>query len=263
MKIHKPNPLILVLFILSMGAYACGGVAATEPPATSTPSLTATETLVPTATFTPTATPRPTRTPNLAATQRAEEMNAEAQKYVDLGYLSKPVGRFVDYDDFEEEWAQLGWYQWWILPDSPRDFFMSAHLKWLSAYRNADTSGCGFLFSIETDGSHYAVFLDRTQILFLVSDASSSYSRKVGLTRGTGRVKFDNPADAPVEADLTLIVQDAHAYILVDDEFIGEYTLAQSKILEGNLGLTLLSGTNKDFGTRCEMTNIHAFFPED
>ena len=25
---------------------------------------------------------------------------------------------------------------------------------------------------------------------------------------------------------------------------------------EGELSLTLLSGTNKDYGTRCEMTNI-------
>lgn len=51
--------------------------------------------------------------------------------------------------------------------------------------------------------------------------------------------------------------------MLVDDEMIGKYTLAKSKDLDGVLGLTLLSGTNKDFGTRCEMTNIHAFFPDN
>ena len=76
-------------------------------------------------------------------------------------------------------------------------------------------------------------------------------------------MKFGNPADQTVEADFTLIVNDIYAYVLVDDEMIGKYTLSRSKDLDGNLGLTLLSGTNKDFGTRCEMTNVHAFFPDN
>jgi hypothetical protein len=262
MKTRELHPLVLVLFVLSLGAYACGATA-TEPAATSTPNPTSTATLVPTATSTPTNTPRPTRTPNLAATQRAEDILAEAQTYVDLGYLSSAVGDFEEYDDFQEEWAQLGWYQRWHMDEKAQDFFLSAHLKWSSAYRNADISGCGFVFAAQQSGDHYAIFLDRTQVLFLYADLAAGFSRKVGLTSGTGRVKFDNPADQPVEADLTLIVNGTSAYVLVDGELIGKYTLAQSKNLNGNIGLTLLSGTNKDFGTRCEMTNIHAFFPED
>jgi hypothetical protein len=262
MKTIKARAVFPVLLAISLVLSSCSALAP-EPTATSTPNPTATKTLVPTATFTPTATPRPTRTPNLAATQHAEELNAEAKAYFDLGYLSSSEGEFFEYDDFKEEWAQLGWYNWWILDDRAADFYMKAHFKWSSAYRNADISGCGFLFAIQENGDHYAIFLDRTKILFLVSDHSTSYSRFVGLTRGTGRVKFNNPADAPVEADFTLIVKDTYAYVLVDDEVVGEYTLAQSKILKGNLGLTLLSGTNKDFGTRCEMTNIHAFVPDN
>jgi hypothetical protein len=79
----------------------------------------------------------------------------------------------------------------------------------------------------------------------------------VGKTRGSGHVKFDNPA----EADFTLIVKGAYAYILVDGELFGEYTLSQSRILKGDIGLTVLSGTNKDYGTRCEMSNIHVWTP--
>jgi hypothetical protein len=30
----------------------------------------------------------------------------------------------------------------------------------------------------------------------------------------------------------------------------------------GDIGLSTLSGTNKDYGTRCEMTNIHTWTPE-
>ena len=74
-------------------------------------------------------------------------------------------------------------------------------------------------------------------------------------------MKFDNPADNPVTANFTLIVNGTYAYVLVDGEVVGEYTLSQSKILNGHLGLSLLSGTNKDYGTRCEMTNIHIWTP--
>lgn len=207
-----------------------------------------------------TRTPRPTQTPNLAATQQVEEWNSEVQTYFDAGYLNTTEGAFRKLDDFSIEWAQLGWYDWRPLVHSASDFFMSAHFKWSSAYRNADLSGCGFAFAIQPNGDQYAVFLDRSKVLFVQSDY---YYYPVGTTRGTGQVKFDNPFDHPVEADFTLIVKDAYAYVLVDGQVVGEYTLSQSKKLRGNLGLALLSGTNKDFGTRCEMTNMHAWIPNE
>ena len=258
MKSQKSN-FILFFMLLSILVSSCSAPVA-EPTSTSTPKSTATSTLQPTKTPTPTLTPRPTRTPNLTATQRTEDYNAELQKYFELGYLETTDGHFINYRDFNEEWAQLHWYQWWTLDDKASDFLLSAHFKWSSAYRNADVSGCGFVFAIQDNNDHYAVFLDRSQIRFLNAD-QSDYTRRVGLTRGTGRVNFNNPADQPAEADFTLIVRGTYVYVLVNGEVAGEYTLSQSRILEGNLGLSLLSGTNKDFGTRCEMTNVHAWVP--
>lgn len=161
-------------------------------------------------------------------------------------------------DDFHYEWAQLNWYSWWPLGRKVSDFYLSAHFSWESAYRNADDSGCGIVFAIQPNKEHYSVFLDRTKIVFLDADNRYAYSRTVGKTRGTGRVKFDMPA----EADFTLIVQGAYAYILVDGELIGEYTLSQSRNLSGDVGLSILSGTNKDYGTKCEMTNIRLWTPK-
>ena len=85
----------------------------------------------------------------------------------------------------------------------------------------------------------------------------------MGATRGTGRVNFGNPFDQPDEADLTLIVKGAYAYVLVDNEVAGEYTLSQSKALQGSVSLALLSSTIKDFGTRCEITNLHVWIPNE
>ena len=50
--------------------------------------------------------------------------------------------------------------------------------------------------------------------------------------------------------------------ILVDGKFVGRYLLNANRTLKGDIGLSLLSGTNKDFGTRCEMTNIRLWEPK-
>jgi hypothetical protein len=259
MKTPKVMPVVSSLLVLMFVLSACDFSAAqstSTPVPTDTPAPTATSTSTPTNTPRPSPTPRPTKTPNLAATQKAEEYNAEAQKYFDDGYLSTADGQFREFDDFEVEWAQLNYFQWWQLNHKANDFYLRAHFKWDSAYRNADTSGCGFLFALTPDNLYYAVFLDRSEVLFLTKTGSGI--RTQGRTRGSGRVKFDMPA----EADFTLIVNGHTAYVLVDDELIGEYSLSQSKAKTGDLALTVLSGTNKDYGTRCEMTDIHVFIPQ-
>jgi len=190
-----------------------------------------------------------------------EDFNAEAQSYFDNGYTTTADGKIQEFRDFSYDWAKLYYYNWLPLGVEVSDFYMTAHFKWSSAYRNADLSGCGFLFAIQDNGDHYAVFLDKSQILFLYADQTANYSRKISTTRGTGKVKFDNPADTPQEADFTVIVNDTYAYVLVNKEVVGEYTLSKSKILRGGVGLSVLSGTNKDYGTRCEMTNIHVWIP--
>jgi hypothetical protein len=260
MKTRRASSLLPAFLILAFVLSACSMsvVQPTSTPApTDTPQPTATITLTPTNTPRPSPTLRPTKTPNLAATERIEGFNAEAQSYFDQGYLTTADGKFNEYDDFEVEWAQLNWFRRWDLDQTASDFYMSAHFKWSSAFQNADISGCGFIFAATEDNLYYAVFLDRTQVLFLTKNANGI--RELGKTRGVGTVRFDNPA----EADFTLIVKGAYAYALVDGEVIGEYTLSQSKPLRGTLGLTVLSGTNKDYGTRCEMTDIRVWTPNE
>ncbi len=254
MQYKSKYPFVSFMLLLILVTLACGSA---QPQAT--PEPTATVTVVPSKTPRPTATPRPTKTPNLAATQRVEDLNSVALDYFEKGYLNTSSGKFTELDDFQEEWAQLGWYNWWILDHNASDFYMSAHFRWQSAYKNSDISGCGFVFGIQENNDHYAVFLDRARVLFISSDQSSGGARPLGTTRGTGSVKFGETT----EADFTLIVKGAYAYVLVDGEVVGEYTLSQSRPLFGNVGLTLLSGTNKDYGTRCEMTNLHLWIPEE
>lgn len=261
MQIRKINPLMSMFLILVLVSWACSSSAAPEPTSTpaptDTPSPTATGTATPTNTPRPSPTPRPSRTPNIAATQKYDEYKAEAQKYFELGYLPSSDGNFREIDDFEYEWAQLYWYRWFPLTDTATDLLFSGHVKWESAYQNADISGCGVIFGLQNNNDHYAVFLDRTRVLYLISNGSGVH--EMGKTRGTGRVKFGNPA----EADLAIIVNGHYSYVLVDGEVVGEYSLSQSQPIRGKVALTVLSGTNKDYGTRCEMTDIHIFIPTE
>lgn len=256
----KSLSLVFAISGLVLISLACAALQpAPAPVPTSTPEPMATITVTPTNTADPSPTPRPTQTPNLGATQRAEQLNVELQRYYEKGYLATTRGRFKQLDDFSDEWAQLGWYKPYPLRDSADDFFLSAHFQWDSAFKNANISGCGFMFGIQENGDHYAVFLDRKSVLFLMTDQTFGLSKPISPTRGTGHVNFDYPAGA----DFTLIVRDSYARVLVDGALTGEYTLSQSRPARGHLALTILSGTNKDYGTHCEMTDIRLWLAED
>ncbi len=258
---HKAqNLMMLFILMLMLVSPACS---MSQPPTpTSMPKPPATLTASPTKTPKPSPTPQPTMTPDVAATQHWDELNTEVQTYYDNGYLTTVDGRFKEYDDFSEEWAQLGWYSFWNLHDTAEDFYMKAHFKWSSASPTADISGCGFVFAVQDNKNkdHYGVFLDKSRVYFV----KTGYSYEpFGPTRGTGRVSFDVPAGYPVEADFTLLVKGTSAYVLVDEKLVGEYTLSKSSILHGGLGLAILSGTNKTYGTRCQMTNLHVWVPKE
>ncbi len=249
-----------IAFVLSLmlTSLACGAFQSTP---TKPPEPTATDIVTPTETPAPQPSPTlpPTETPDAAATQRVTDLDAEMETYYDRGYISTKTGTFGELDNFTEDWAQLGWYDWQPLPVAAGDFFMSAHFKWASAYKSSDTSGCGFIFDVQPNRDHYAVFLDRAKVVFVMADSRLGYSKYLPATRGTGRVSFDTPA----EADFTLIVNNAYAYVLVNKEVVAEYTLSKSMPPSGGLGLTVLSGTNKGYGTRCEMTNLHLWLPAE
>lgn len=248
----------LLIFLFILISIAC---ATTQPIPTGVPEPTFTSTPAPTATNTPrpSPTPRPTWTPDVAATQHVEELFAEVQQYYENGYLSTTDGTFAELDDFRYDWSDLGRYRLFSLPVSASDFFLSAHFKWHSALENSDTAGCGFIFGLQPNDDHYAVFLDRTKVYFRISNPALGYSSNVEPARVIGKVQFDYPA----EANFTLIIRGEHAYVLVNGELVSEYTLVTGRPLRGNLGLSVLSGTNKDYGTRCEMTNLHLWIPND
>jgi hypothetical protein len=247
-----------LLFAFLIASVACG-LAAPAPTAMALATSTqAPPTLTVTATRPPTATPNATSTANLAATEKAEARLALLQQYADAGYIGTRAGRFEELSDFHQEWAQLRWYQWWPIHSDGRqygDLVFHGHFQWATALRTSDLSGCGIVFGVQPNSDHYAVFVDRARIAFFMSRGADVI--QVGKTSGSGRLSIKEPA----EADVAVIVKGATSTVLVNGEAT-KYTLSADQSSTGEFAYSLLSGTNKDYGTRCDITDAYLWQPQ-
>jgi len=237
----------IVAFTVALAAVACGLPGATDRVVT----------VVVTATEEPSA-PSPTRPPvatELAPTAAPNVSGLEAQtvdlieSFADEGYLESTSGAFYPIADFNETWAQLNWYQWWDTGFAPKDFVISAHTAWESASDTANwwNSGCGFVFRERGEDDHYLAYLGMDGWVYL--------SRvKGGNWASLGENAYGHLDVPKGEADVVLLVQGRKIHFFVN----GEHVLSRDDLqdTEGLLGLTLLSGTNKGFGTRCIMDEI-------
>lgn len=241
---------IVVLMLASLACYFGRPPVPTPIPPTNPPVLPPTESLPPTAEPSPAPdVPTPTLQPQTG------EFDLLLKNFADKGYVKTTEGEITPIDPFKEEWAQLNYYQWWTLDLEASDMVFTGHFKWSSSNSTPDVSGCGVVFGLQENDDHYAVFLDKGRIQFLMSRGSNVY--EVGKTRGPGRVNFGNPA----EADFALAVKSKSAYVSVDGE-VTEYTLSADQSSSGGFALTILSGTNSGYGTRCEMTDMFLFKPK-
>jgi hypothetical protein len=129
------------------------------------------------------------------------------------------------------------------------DFVFKGKLAWSSASNTPETSGCGIIFGLQENNDHYGVFIDKGRIQFLMGRGPNVYN--VGKTSGSGRLSYGNPA----EAEVIIAVKDQIANVSVDGD-ITKYTLSADQTSRGTFALSILSGTNKDYGTHCEMTDM-------
>ena len=144
----------------------------------------------------------------------------------------------------------MNWYQWWGTGYRPERYILKAHVKWTSASETANwfNSGCGFVFDADDSDNHFYVSLRL--------DGHAKIYRVYHGDLKTLANKFNGKQPVPTgEADFILAVEDDFVTFFVNGEVAAH--AHDSQIHKGPLGLTLSSGTNKDFGTRCEMTDIY------
>jgi hypothetical protein len=199
----------------------------------------------------PTEPPVAESTPEVPALQVPAKIQEWVEKANEKGYLSSSDGEYHRLDDFTMEFANASLtFDKKKTGYSAKDFMVKAHFKWQSAIANPDPGGCGWSFRRSRNDS-YLMFVDR-EWTFMGLWKDNQWTR-YGKTAGGGWVGLGNPA----EADVTLAVSEGMAYILVDDVLISSHTLDTDFLTgPGELDYVVVAGTYKDYGTRCEMTNV-------
>ncbi|RPI25210.1 MAG: hypothetical protein EHM70_20370 [Chloroflexota bacterium] len=185
----------------------------------------------------------------IEATAQAQSMLDEIQPYIEDGYVSTLEGDYYTLEDFHETWAQLRWYQYWWTGYDPDNFVLQAHFAWLSASDKADwwASGCGFVFHEQDVDNHYLVYLALDGNAYFSRFRNGNYARI-----GSGYYGSLDYMDG--SADIALIVENGWVTFLVNGKKV--FRLQDTTIPGGNLAYTLNSGTNKDYGTSCTMTEV-------
>ena len=167
------------------------------------------------------------------------------------GVIPNSSGKFYFHEDYKAEWAQINWYQWESF-DTAQNFVISADIDWKSASDtpNYGSAGCGFVFrsqdtnnnlygSVNMDGKvHFGGFKSGNILNY------PAYNYGPASTRGT--------------AQFILVVNGEQAFAYVDGSKVSsQYGLAVTG--PGMLAFNVMSGTNKDFGTRCTFRNIYYY----
>lgn len=167
------------------------------------------------------------------------------------GSIPNVNGSFGFHEEYENEWAQINWYQWSSF-DTAQNFVISADLTWKSASStpNYEHSGCGFVFRAQdTDNNLYAAVNMDGRVHF----GGYYYGRQLSY----GGQKY-GPVSTKGSAQMVLVVNGDTATVYVDGSRI-----AQQKSIaltgSGSLAFSVWSGTNKDYGTRCTFQNVYYY----
>jgi hypothetical protein len=247
--------LVLLVMVIGMTACSSGGIfaKATETP-TSTPTLPPTSTPEPTATeVPPTNTPEPTATktpvPSPTVNPNKVVMADLAEQLEADGHLISTEGFYKRLPTYDDSWAQINWFTWTPTGEEPDAFVLRTDVTWDSASTAANhfNTGCGFVFNEEDQDNFYMVYLGL--------DGEANMLRvKGGWIDAHWHKHYGKVGNPQGGAEFVLAVQDHTFTFLVDGEVA--LTVTDAKINGQKLGITINSGTNKSFGTRCRMEDI-------
>ena len=114
--------------------------------------------------FVPTHTVPPTLTPDFTTPVSLTNFVTMQQRVKDLdqaGYLSSFIGDYDTLPDFDESFAQIDWFQFYLYPRKADTFVIRTDVSWevASPSANAESSGCGIIFNAVDDQNYYLATL--------------------------------------------------------------------------------------------------------
>ncbi len=182
-------------------------------------------------------------------TQQANAFYADIERLYNEKVINTTEGEYYTLPDFNEEWAQLGWYQWYETGYSPANFVLKADMEYETASTITDwpAAGCGFVFRLQDSDNNYAIFYTLDGYVYMWAYQDGKYVEK-------GRGYYGKPTIPAGNAEIMLVTEGDMTYFYVNGTQV--FKKKDSAFLNGELFYSVQSGTNKDFGQMCNFTNV-------
>ena len=192
----------------------------------------------------------------LPATSELETITTKGGEIITLpddlrGTFQVPNGFYYQMEDYDYSLAQLGSFKAVGSGHFPQHFSIRSQISWWTAKGgvNWKETGCGYIFRYLDKKNYYVIFwsLDGTVYLKRVN-------------KGQEVPVYDAPYSTQRlshgEATISLIVSDNQVIAFYNDKRV--FRMVDSPLSgvmkDGEVGLVLFSGTNLDFGTRCQFS---------
>ena len=177
------------------------------------------------------------------------EMSTNVQRLYDDGIIQTLSGTYHPVPNYEDSWNQVDWYRWTYVEYPAANFVIRAKASWETTSWGAmsQRSGCGFVFRESGPENYYLMYLG-------ISGRVYFYRMLDGNEKYIGNSVY-YPVEAPSgEAEIMLVAVGNRFYLYVNGDYL--YDPSDGYFQEGKLGLTVVTGTAQDFGTRCKMEDI-------
>ncbi len=153
--------------------------------------------------------------------------------------------------DHTDEWARIDWYQWRTF-NNAKNFLFSANVSWASAHErpNTETAGCGIVFRENGTDNMLEVSLRMDGFIYMSGYRNGNYLSYTKAGYGSPQIKATHQFVVVANAGTITVFVDGVQKARWTDVAVND---------NGYMGFATMSGTNKDFGTRCEWEDIYYY----
>jgi len=194
------------------------------------------------------------------ATQAAERIYTVVQDLYDQGFITSKEGSFQQLPPYEGEFAQIGYYRSVPIPDSfVKDFVLVMDVSWEVNDKANEwyRSGCGFAFRVSEDYDEYYNFI-------LTLDGRINFAQ---LLKGYNGISISKAYWGQIEnekgSDTIIITAQGKTFQVFNTDLERIDIRYGEKLVEGTMAYQVSSGSNKDFGTRCNFTDVDLWHLDD
>ena len=168
---------------------------------------------------------------------------------------STEKGQIISYGSFTDNYANMGAAKYYTINEADH-YVLSTRIIMSSAspVPNGPVSGCGFVLGASPNTTDHLIASIRMDgFLYIMG-------KNLGASLSYGRHYYKSPS-IQAEALMTMVVNGSSVSIFID----GNQIFSRNDIvLPGNgFGFSILSGTNKDFGTQCTFEDIFLYTWQD